>query len=688
MNLGDDGRAQSTLVGAILLFAILIIAFSSYQAFVVPNQNAEVEFNHNSEVQTDMQDLRNSLLDVRSVQRIDEGRYTIVSEHRPTRVRLGTQFPERLIALNPPAPSGTLRTEASESEFRIENAAVNDAEIDGEFHEDPSKLLGADPDVDLGTNFVLYRPGYSEYQDPPTTVLEHSLLYNEFQNTELSIRQQKLIQPRTNRLNIVLFQGGISQSGSQAVTLDPETLDGPTASVPIEGDDITVQVPTRSPEIWEETIDDLDGVDFETEPDPEDTEVRLVLSDEEYDLRVTRVGLDGGSVGDEQLTPIQFEEFQQVSGGADNASGPDITDIGTPDDPEITVVRGQSFTLKATASSLGELGNIRSGTPISEINWESDFDRQGTIADLNPDTSNRVETRETKPPISTSGWEIGTHEIEVRATDASGRVSPQEDRESVTVTIQEAEGPFFNVQITDAPDSATPGQEIEVDVEIENIGDEEDTQDINFIVDGELEGSINELTLDEGENEEGTFTYQVTGDDSPEIEVAVMSEDDEDTRTITVEIPGAAANIEYNGDAQPYQGGDTVQFSVTNTGESAATIQSINVDTDVDDAQQLTESNGGSGAGQHEMFIGAGDDGWYEAGDGPNDRYDLGTEVDLTSTATIGPDGTGDFFFLNFHDGGAGGSGSTVDVQNAEITVTLVFSDGSETTLTFQNGSF
>ena len=307
MGFRDGERAQSTLVGAILLFAILIIAFSSYQAFVVPNQNAEVEFNHNSEVQTDMQDLRNSLLDVRSV---EDGE--VVSEHRPVRVRLGTQYPARLIALNPPTPAGTLETEAAGSEFRIENANV-----DGNFDGQPADtLLGPNPDADLGTTFLSYSPGYSEYREAPQTTLEHSLLYNEFPSADITVREQTLIRPESNRLNIVLFDGDISQSSSQGVTLDPETLDGPTATVPIEpvdDEDITLQIPTQNPEIWEDTLSELPDVSVDSS---NENSVTVSLTDGGYTLRVTRVGFDGGA-GDSEFTSIQPDSSGEDDGTAD-----------------------------------------------------------------------------------------------------------------------------------------------------------------------------------------------------------------------------------------------------------------------------------------------------------------------------------------------------------------------------------
>ncbi|WP_299237119.1 hypothetical protein [Natronomonas sp.] len=375
MGFRSDERAQSTLVGAILLFAILIIAFSSYQAFVVPNQNAEVEFNHNGDVQTDMQELRNSLLDVRSVERFGKGEYTVISEHRSVRIRLGTQYPARLIALNPPAPSGELRTEESQSEFRIENAGVNTSKIDSEFHEDPEKLLGTDPAADMSTNFLIYNPVYTEYQTPPTTVLEHSFMYNEFQNARIPVTQQTVIRPNATRINIVLLEGNLSRSGSQAISIDPQTLDGPTDTVPINRsgtDPITVQIPTRSPTAWNSTIQSLDGVDFETPPDPDDDDIRVTLANDSYNLRVTRVGVDNDAqVNDKTLTPMQIEG-QGAVGGPGGSDTYDVVSVDpqTPGGNDIEVTFEIDTTdpnAQVNVQSLDNDGTVRDSTGIINV---------------------------------------------------------------------------------------------------------------------------------------------------------------------------------------------------------------------------------------------------------------------------------------------------------------------------------
>ena len=400
MVFGPDERAQSTLVGFILLFGILVIAFSSYQAVVVPNQNAEVEFNHNQDVQTDMQELRNSLVDVRSVERIEEGEYEIVSEHRPARVRLGTQYPARLIALNPPAPTGTLETEKPGENVRLERAEVVDPSA---YYDDPEGVIEDFGQTGFETRFLTYSPGYNEYRNAPETVFEHSLLYNEFRNEDerLELQDQQLITDRSeggSRLNIILFSGDISRASAQSITVDPETVDGPTAPIRITGEggeDITLTLPTNAPDLWEERLEEQPNVDIET---PGNTVEITLDGDETHQLRLTRVAIDGGT-GSNTFTPIQLKEV-----------------------PPEREQRSQFTTLIAETNAVGGGGNS-----ISEIEFE-------WVASNNPDSV-------TFEVENTQGGQTSS-EIFTGAAAGSGDVtidgfgSPNRNNVEITATIQ------------------------------------------------------------------------------------------------------------------------------------------------------------------------------------------------------------------------------------------------------------
>ena len=99
MSLWVDRRGQSVVIGSLLIFTFLIIAFSSYQAFVVPSQNQQIEAEHFQETEEQFSMLRSEV-----VNSIDSG------ATRSTAIELGVEYPPRQIALNPPPASGRLAT--------------------------------------------------------------------------------------------------------------------------------------------------------------------------------------------------------------------------------------------------------------------------------------------------------------------------------------------------------------------------------------------------------------------------------------------------------------------------------------------------------------------------------------------------------------------------------------------------
>ncbi|WP_367176541.1 hypothetical protein [Haloarcula rubripromontorii] len=199
--IGDE-RAQSVQVGAVLLFGVLIIAFSSYQAFAVPEQNREVEFNHNQQVQTQLQDLRNAIVSVPGQ-----------PSQQAVSVQLGTRYPSRLVATNPGPPSGLLYTDGTSNESQ--NLTVRNAEAITP--ETADYWDGATP-RHYNTGAVAYKPEYNVYGEAPETVYEHSVVYNQFREGNITLSEQAMVDGRD--ITLVTVNGSMSRSASDSVTVD------------------------------------------------------------------------------------------------------------------------------------------------------------------------------------------------------------------------------------------------------------------------------------------------------------------------------------------------------------------------------------------------------------------------------------------------------------------------------------
>jgi hypothetical protein len=240
MRFSPDRRGQSVVIGTVILFGFLILALASYQAFAVPAQNGEAEFDHSQDLQSDMQDLRASLLDVRDAEQD--------SYHPPVRVTLGFRYESRLFAVNPPPPEGALTTQ-DRGPIVVRNATVVPAVSDQFENTDP--LF----DTPHETRLLTFRPNYNEYRNPPRTTLEHSLLYNRFEGANQTVTGQRTIDGDDKQLSLVAYSGDLDRQGL-STTLDPETLDGQTPVIPItsDGGPLRVELPTHSPTLWTDLL--------------------------------------------------------------------------------------------------------------------------------------------------------------------------------------------------------------------------------------------------------------------------------------------------------------------------------------------------------------------------------------------------------------------------------------------------
>ncbi|QCC51240.1 beta strand repeat-containing protein [Halapricum salinum] len=280
MQLRDDRRGQAIQIGAVLLLGAVVLTFSVYQATVVPQQNSEIEFKHSQTVQDQLSDVRNAIV---STGQIGDGRSVSVT--------LGTNYPSRTIALNPPPPVGSLGTVGSTNESV--NVTVANAEASGETGD---FWTGANRSYNTGA--LVYRPGYNEYQGAPVTWYENSVLFNQFRSANLTVSDQRLLDG--DRISLVTLNGSYYASQSESVSLDLRGVSTSSRTVSVTNatadSNVTITLPTRlTRSDWLELLDGEDHVANVTTtaiPDAEYDLVHVVLErDVTYELQVTRVGI-------------------------------------------------------------------------------------------------------------------------------------------------------------------------------------------------------------------------------------------------------------------------------------------------------------------------------------------------------------------------------------------------------------
>ncbi|MFW5907497.1 MAG: CARDB domain-containing protein, partial [Candidatus Natronoplasma sp.] len=202
-----------------------------------------------------------------------------------------------------------------------------------------------------------------------------------------------------------------------------------------------------------------------------------------------------------------------------------VSDVNAPD-----VVEGETLEVTATIENTGSVEDTQEVHLTCEVGDDFELVQLGSR-----------ETKEVTLSVETSSGDAGSYTAEVASEDDSG-----EDTFSVSAPsdftvdiIEPSEGDEFVVE-----------GDITVEYTVENLGEAEATQVIEFTVDGASEDT-EEVTLASGETYESEFTW--TAENTGEYELEVRSEDSTDAVTVSV----VEGDVEYELTIETEDGGTT-----------------------------------------------------------------------------------------------------------------------------------
>lgn len=260
MDYYGDERGQAMQVGAVLLFGILIVAFSLHQAYIIPNQNKKIEFNHFTETQDEMETARNAVISAGQ-----DGNLVA------TEVQLGTRYPPRLMAAQPQQAYGQLRVDRVSSEsYQLDNAGISF-----------SDLCGRDS---VPKKTATYEPSYTYLNSVGNVTYENTVIYTTGRTGGHSFQtEQQLIDGTT--VHVYPLVGDFNQGGSGMASV---TLRGnKTGSKSVSGP-FSLIVPTRlSASEWEELL----GGEVKSVEPAGGQAVNITLYDSNYDIKCSPVGV-------------------------------------------------------------------------------------------------------------------------------------------------------------------------------------------------------------------------------------------------------------------------------------------------------------------------------------------------------------------------------------------------------------
>lgn len=303
---GDD-RAQAVQVGVVILFGFLVVALALYQSTVVPQENAEIEFQHSQEAHAGFEDARNAIL-----------RTAATGASQPVSFSLGTRYPPRTFFVNPPPASGSFGTEATgNASVAVSIAGAESTGEIGEFWNGSTHRFN--------TGFLVYEPRYNEYREAPTTRYEHSVVLNEFSNGErLRLTGQTAIDGR--RISLVLLNGSISANGVAQYTVEPRPLSVSENTVTFRNETAapTITFPTTLPnETWQSLVAGNRYVSVSvTEANPYDEAVLRLKQGTTYTLNLARIGV--GTVPDPDEEAVYLTSVDPLSDSLVNGTEDDV----------------------------------------------------------------------------------------------------------------------------------------------------------------------------------------------------------------------------------------------------------------------------------------------------------------------------------------------------------------------------
>lgn len=422
--LRQDDRGQAVQIAALILFGALVILLSTYQAYVVPDQNRQTEFEHSKEVQNDMERLREAIVDL-----ADGGARSVA-------VELGTNYQSRTVFVNPGPPSGRLRT------VGITKPAINVTVANARATGDAGDFWNGTERV-YDTGAIVYEPSYNVYENAPRVVYSNTLLYNVFgkgnvTNTTQTLLggtstgfDQELINDQT--LTIVTLNGTLSTARTGAVSVDAEALSASHRGVPITNnsstEQVTVKVPTRLNEsLWETLLAEqrtsVGGhVESITTKSISDSDFRLLELglevDVNYSLRMARVrvgsDLNGQASQATYLTRVSGNstvvpesETSQFRVRVQDRYGNPVTGA--------TVYANATRSTKTTTSATTGPGGIATLTYTAPlINGRNEHDLINVSLDSDPEEADPTD-------ITNAGNVVFT--VNISNTDGSGTPGP------------------------------------------------------------------------------------------------------------------------------------------------------------------------------------------------------------------------------------------------------------------------
>lgn len=365
--LTDDDRAVSELLGAMLLFGLLISLLVIVQANAVPSANQGVEFEHNQQLQSDFQSFD---ADVDTVAATGRDRATVVTT--------GVSYPTRFILFNPGPVAGTLAT--TEADFSV-SGAVATGET-GDYWDGSTRTFD--------NSRLTYTARYN-YYDAPATAYHAGVVYNRFESGARQVDAGAFVSGNT--IDLVALAGTRATSQVSPTTLSVTPLSTETETVRVTSTASDPVVVTLSTELaasdWEGFLEDelaANGGSVADVRDGPGDSVEVEFAPGTYELTLAAVGIGEGAERSGPTYLTTPDSTPATGAGEATELAVEVRDAFNAEEPGVEVSFSTSDgTLSTAAATTGDDGRAtvrftpEPGTRTATVVAAADLDGDGTV---------------------------------------------------------------------------------------------------------------------------------------------------------------------------------------------------------------------------------------------------------------------------------------------------------------------
>ena len=239
-DLNADG--VSSVIGAVLIFATVILVAGQMQTGIVPENRLSRELKHDGKVSSQFESIDNKVLS--SAMNEEVGSAPIKMTTSYSQGTLMGFWPK----IQPPSPGSELSLGEFSNEIEVKNVrAIGDGSTfwpDNNGAAKPCKNL----DHCYNSSVLTYTVDYNEVssEETPDRLYENTVMYEEYPNGHVDVlNEQSLI--KNKNVNLVALSGDFTENTAASTTVDTTPVSSPAQSVAVRSDDdpITLELPTR-----------------------------------------------------------------------------------------------------------------------------------------------------------------------------------------------------------------------------------------------------------------------------------------------------------------------------------------------------------------------------------------------------------------------------------------------------------